>query len=87
MAQLPNTTPEVLGTGATVKFRSPCPVIVEHSALGNVATLDGTGTFTATVSGDYSFENTCDCAGFYEVISVGGSAKAIIEKAAKRKKK
>ena len=71
MIQLPNTTTEQLGVGGVVKFRSPCPVIVEQVGVGNVATLTGTDTFTAPAVGEYLFENTCDCAGFYEVISVG----------------
>ena len=71
MIQLPNTTAETLGAGGVVKFRSPCPVIVEQVGVGNVATLTGNDTFTAEQTGEYLFENTCDCAGFYAVLSVG----------------
>lgn len=71
MTELPNTTVEALGMGGTVKFRSPCPVIVEQVGVGNIATLTGNDTFTATETGEYLFENTCDCKGFYEVLDVG----------------
>ena len=71
MIQLPNTTAETLGLGGTVKFRSPCPIIVAQVGVGNVATRTGTAPFTAPEVGEYLFENTCDCAGFYEVTDEG----------------
>lgn len=71
MIELPNITAETLGLGGTVKFRSSCPIIVSQVGVGNVATLTGTDTFEATEVGEYMFENTCDCVGFYAVTSVG----------------
>ena len=71
MINMENMVPIQLYEGATVKFKSSCPIIVELVGVNNVATIGGYDVFTATTSGIYRFENTCGCTSFYEVRGEG----------------
>ena len=71
MPQIPNATAERIGVGGIVKLSSPCTVIIEKVGTGNIATVDGRSVYEFTEVGDYIFESTCECTGFYAITERG----------------